>query len=77
MQKSQQSDRGGLDEIEAFIAVSELGGFVAAAKKIQRDASVVSRRVSQLEARLGVRLLVRTTRRVALTEAGESYLKRV
>lgn len=73
----QESDRGGLEEIEAFVAVAELGGFAAAAQKIERDASVISRRVSQLEARLGVRLLVRTTRRVALTEAGESYLKRV
>jgi DNA-binding transcriptional LysR family regulator len=73
----QELDRGGLEEIEAFVAVAELGGFAAAAKKIGRDASVISRRVSQLEARLGVRLLVRTTRRVALTEAGESYLKRV
>ena len=73
----QELDRGGLEEIEAFVAVAETGGFAAAAKKVERDASVISRRVSQLEARLGVRLLVRTTRRVALTEAGESYLKRV
>lgn len=73
----QELDRGGLEEIEAFVAVAELGGFAAAAKRIERDASVISRRVSQLEARLGVRLLVRTTRRVAVTEAGESYLKRV
>jgi DNA-binding transcriptional LysR family regulator len=73
----QELNRGGLEEIEAFVAVAELGGFAAAAKKIERDASVISRRISQLEARLGVRLLVRTTRRVAVTEAGESYLKRV
>jgi DNA-binding transcriptional LysR family regulator len=77
MQKMQELARGGLDEIEAFVAVAELGGFAAAAKRIERDASVISRRVSQLEARLGVRLLVRTTRRVALTEAGKSYFNRV
>ncbi len=77
MQKMQELDRGGLEEIEAFVAVAELGGFAAAAKKIERDPSVISRRVGLLEARLGVRLLVRTTRRVALTEAGEAYLKRV
>ncbi|WP_439543336.1 LysR family transcriptional regulator [Hyphomicrobium sp.] len=73
----QELARADFDGIEAFVAVAELGGFAAAAKKIERDASVVSRRVSQLEARLGVRLLVRTTRRVALTEAGEAYLKRL
>lgn len=77
MQKLQELSSGGLEEIEAFVAVAELGGFAAAARMIERDASVISRRVSQLEARLGVRLLVRTTRRVALTEAGESYLKRM
>ena len=66
-----------LEEIEAFIAVAEQGGFAAAAKKIERDPSVLSRRVSQLEARLGVQLLAPTTRSVALTDAGLSYLKRV
>jgi DNA-binding transcriptional LysR family regulator len=68
---------GGLEEIEAFVAVAELGGFAAAAHRIGRDASIVSRRVSLLEKRLGVRLLARTTRRVSLTEAGGTYLTRV
>jgi len=71
------TDRTELEGIEAFVAVAELGGFSAAANRIERDASVISRRVSQLEARLGVRLIARTTRRVALTEAGEIYLRRV
>ncbi len=66
-----------LEGIEAFVAVAELGGFSAAAIRMERDASIISRRVSQLEARLGVRLLARTTRRVALTEVGEIYLRRV
>jgi DNA-binding transcriptional LysR family regulator len=66
-----------LEDIEAFVAVAERGGFAAAAKKLERDPSVLSRRVSQLEARLGVRLLARTTRRVSLTDAGVTYLKRV
>ncbi len=65
------------EQIEAFAAVAEQGGFAAAARALGRDASVVSRRVEALEARLGVRLLVRTTRQVALTEAGGGYLRRV
>lgn len=74
----QQSLGGqGLEEIEAFVAVAEAGSFASAAKRIGRDASIVSRRVGMLETDLGVRLLVRTTRRVALTEAGETYLRRV
>lgn len=69
--------RGGLKEVEAFVAVAELGGFAAASARIGRDASVVSRRVNLLEQKLGVRLLARTTRHVALTEAGTVYLRRV
>ncbi|MBC7977556.1 MAG: LysR family transcriptional regulator, partial [Myxococcales bacterium] len=64
------SDGARLEEVEAFVAVVEAGGFAAAARRIGRDASVVSRRVASLEARLGVRLLARTTRRTAPTEAG-------
>src|SRR3569832_2416887 len=73
----QELDRAYLDGIEAFAAVAELGGFGLAAEKLERDASVISRRVTQLETRLGVRLLARTTRKVAVTEAGETYLRRV
>lgn len=74
-----QGSRSGfrLEEIEAFVAVAETGGFSAAAKRLGRDASVISRRVTALEARLGIRLLGRTTRQVALTEAGAAYLRRV
>ncbi|CAO4186096.1 Transcriptional regulator [Methylorubrum aminovorans] len=68
---------GGLDELAAFVAVAEAGSFTSAAKVLGRDASVLSRRVSQLEERLGVRLLSRTTRRVALTEVGTGYFRRV
>lgn len=70
-------ERGGFEELTAFVAVAELGNFAEAAKQIGRDASVISRRVSQLERRLGVRLLSRTTRRMALTEVGALYYKRV
>jgi len=71
------SDGARLEEIEAFAAVAEGGGFAIAAKRMGRDASVLSRRVGALEGRLGVRLLARTTRRVTLTEAGAAYLRRV
>jgi DNA-binding transcriptional LysR family regulator len=66
-----------LEQMEAFAAVAEHGGIAAAARALGRDASVISRRLDALEARLGVRLLSRTTRRVALTETGTSYLRRV
>jgi DNA-binding transcriptional LysR family regulator len=57
--------------------VAEHGGFLAAARALGRDASVISRRLDALERRLGVRLVSRTTRRVAVTEIGASYLRRV
>lgn len=68
--------RGGLEQVEAFVAVAELGSFAAAAARIGRDPSALSRRVSMLEQRLGVRLLARTTRNVAVTDAGRIFLKR-
>ncbi|MGU3540455.1 LysR substrate-binding domain-containing protein [Methylobacterium sp. A54F] len=70
-------ERTSLDELAAFVAVAEAGSFAAAAKALGRDASVLSRRVSQLERTLGVRLLSRTTRRIALTEAGALYHRRI
>jgi DNA-binding transcriptional LysR family regulator len=59
------------------VAVAETGSFTAAAKSLSRDASVLSRRVSHLEQQPSVRLLSRTTRRVALTEVGKLYHRRV
>lgn len=70
-------DRGGFDQLVAFVAVAESGSFTKAAKKLGRDASVISRRIGLLEERLGVRLLSRTTRRVILTEIGALYHRRV
>lgn len=67
----------GFDEIDAFAAVARTGSFKAAAVQLGRDASIVSRRLTQLERRLGVRLLLRTTRSVTLTEAGNLYFRRV
>src|SRR5262245_4124511 len=70
-------ERVGLERLASFIAVAETGSFTEAAKRLDRDASVISRRVSQLEQQLGVLLLSRTTRRVALTEVGALYHRRV
>lgn len=66
-----------LDQIETFAAVADLGGFAAAGRALGRDASVIARRIDALEARLGVRLLTRSTRRIALTAVGEVYLRRM
>ena len=74
MQQSYDLD---LSEIAAFVALAEAGSFVAAAARLGRDATVVSRRIQALESRLGVRLADRTTRQVVLTEAGNAYLRRV
>lgn len=66
-----------LEQIEAFAAVAEHSGIAAAARALGRDPSVISRRLDALERRLGVRLVARTTRRIALTDAGATYLRRV
>ncbi len=77
MQNMQQSFEGSvLAEIAAFIAVAEESSFFRAAQRLGRDATLLSRRLRSLERRLGVRLLERTTRKVALTEAGRGYLLR-
>jgi DNA-binding transcriptional LysR family regulator len=65
-----------LNEMEAFSMVIDQGGFTDAAKKMSISKSAVSKHVSSLEARLGVRLLNRTTRRVAPTEIGLVYYDR-
>ncbi len=72
-----QSGLVDLELINAFVAVAGALSFAMAARQLETDPSVVSRRVRRLEARLGVRLFSRTTRRVALTEVGERYLLRV
>jgi len=64
-----------LREIECFIAVAELGSFVKAADALSISKAAVSRTILDLEARLGARLMQRTTRRLSLTEAGVLYLE--
>lgn len=64
------------ERIRIFLRVAERGSFTAAATQLGLPLTSVSRRVSELEESLGVRLLNRTTRRVSLTEAGREYYER-
>jgi DNA-binding transcriptional LysR family regulator len=66
-----------IDAMQAFVAVADLKGFAPAARKLGLSPSGVTRLVAALEDRLGARLLQRTTRQVALTDAGARYLERV
>ena len=66
-----------LDGLLAFWKVAEHRGFTAAAAELEVSPSALSQAIRHLEARLGVRLLNRTTRSVSLTEAGAAYLARV
>ncbi|MFP6760003.1 MAG: LysR family transcriptional regulator, partial [Alphaproteobacteria bacterium] len=64
----------GIGVIPVFVAVVENGGFAAAGRALGVSKSAVSKRITQLEARLGAQLLHRSTRKISLTEAGERYL---
>jgi DNA-binding transcriptional LysR family regulator len=66
-----------LDGLLAFCKVAQHRGFTPAAAELEVSPSALSQTIRQLETRLGVRLLNRTTRSVSLTEAGEAYLARV
>ena len=66
-----------ISQIEAFAAVVEEGTFTAAAERLEVSKSHVSNQISQLEERLGVRLLHRTTRSVEPTDEGDAYYERV
>lgn len=63
-----------LNDLYYFAQVAQLGSFTAAARALGIPKSTVSRRIAQLEARLEVRLLHRTTRRLTLTDVGRTYL---
>ncbi len=80
MQKSQNSvaalETPVFAELSSFVAIAEALSFSRAGERLRRDATVLSRRLRALESRLGVRLIERTTRSVALTEAGRAYLDR-
>jgi DNA-binding transcriptional LysR family regulator len=64
-----------LKQIESFVAVATKGSLTAAALVEGVAAAVVGRRIDALEARLGVKLLVRTTRRITLTHEGSAFLE--
>src|SRR5438094_6957326 len=69
--------RGNLDDLVAFLAVGRERSFTKAAARLGMSQSSLSHTIRELEARLGVRLLMRTTRSVAPTEAGERLLQSV
>lgn len=64
-------------EMQLFLAVAQGGSFAAAAKALRVTPSAVSRGIARLEARLGVQLVARTTRALALTPDGEAYRRAV
>ncbi|HBH37992.1 MAG TPA: LysR family transcriptional regulator, partial [Curvibacter sp.] len=66
-----------LQSMKVFQRVVDEGGFAAAARALDMSPPMVSRLVADLEDRLGTRLLQRSTRRLALTDAGQAYLNRV
>ena len=65
-----------LNDLYFFASVVQYGGFSAAARTIGIEKTRLSRRIAALEERLGVRLLQRTTRALALTEAGQRFFER-
>jgi DNA-binding transcriptional LysR family regulator len=66
-----------ISDLEIFARVARTGNMSAAGREMGLSPAVVSKRISQLEERLGARLLQRTTRHLALTETGAGYFKRV
>lgn len=64
-----------LKQIETFVAVAQKGSLTAAARAEGVAPAIIGRRMDALEARLGVKLLTRTTRRIALTHEGSAYLE--
>src|SRR5258708_11920385 len=65
-----------LAAMQAFVRVVEAGSFSAAARALNMGQPAISKTVAQLEARLGVRLLMRSTHGLAPTEAGQSFYER-
>ena len=62
-----------LKGIDVFVCVAETGSFKAAAEKMNLTGSAISKSIARLESRLGTRLFQRTTRRLALTDAGTAF----
>src|ERR1700741_4196271 len=70
-------DRGDLADLNAFVAIADQLSFRAAALRLGVTPSALSHSMRQLEERLGMRLLNRTTRSVSLTDAGLRLLERL
>lgn len=69
--------KGSMDRLESmsvFVAVASAGSFSAASRQLRMPLPTVSRKVSDLESHLKAKLFVRSTRKLALTDAGQSYL---
>jgi DNA-binding transcriptional LysR family regulator len=69
--------RGNLDQLVSFIAVARERSFTSAAARLNVSQSALSHAIRELEQRLGIRLLTRTTRSVSPTEAGERLLRNI
>lgn len=65
-----------IEDIRAFVSVIEAGGLSRAADRLGVSKSVISRRIGRLEEELGTRLIHRTTRGVAPTDAGDAFRQR-
>ncbi|RYZ65696.1 MAG: LysR family transcriptional regulator, partial [Proteobacteria bacterium] len=65
-----------LDSIPVFVKVAQMGSFTQAARVLGMPNTTVSAKVAQLERSLGITLMQRTTRKLHLTEAGQTYLER-
>lgn len=63
-----------LNDFTLVCRVVDHGGFAAAGRALDQPKSKLSRRIAQLEERLGVRLIQRTTRQFAVTEVGQTFI---
>ncbi|MEC9473041.1 MAG: LysR family transcriptional regulator, partial [Pseudomonadota bacterium] len=66
-----------LTDMEIFARVVSAGSMSAAGREMSLSPAVVSKRIRRLEEKLGTRLLQRTTRQIAMTEAGQGFYERV
>ena len=65
-----------LEDMQIFVSAVEAQGFTAAADKLGLSKQFISRRIMALEERLGARLLIRTTRKLSVTDTGRMYYER-
>ena len=66
-----------LRALECFRKIAERGTLAAAARELNMTPGSMTKHINALEDQLGVQLIARTTRRMSLTEAGETYLARI